>query len=563
MDDDIMFDRFKKFTLVKKFNHALHHRALAGFLVIGGLMACAPAAVNTQAPRISGGPNVSAVRSALPPAPASADFVAVGRTPEDRPAAAHSPLATLKRQSSPTTPPQTPDDETGASMAEAGAERLSTEITVLPVSPTPPPPPPEPKVENEVATTVMDTIVWQIQTGQPLDPLAAVPAPPAGDPSLRDEALEAAFALLSRRDKRVPGDTANLLPKADGVTRVGVLVPLTGTYANLGMEIRRGIEMALFKIGNPNIEILFFDTKGGESATAAATAALSDGVDIFVGPLFSESVMAARAAVGNSTIPMLTLSNNIEVASANNWIMGYLPEQQLDGLLGHAIASGNQRFAVIVQDSAFGRRLWAHTNRRLTEFGLKVEAERLLTQDELMDEASLKRAIRQFSRYVRTAEKAPLPPSPFDVVVFAGDPDFALRTAPVLAYYDLGPDRALYLGNALWAQPQILVEPSLQGGLFTSRPTALDNEFESDWSAIWKEPPGLLSRLGFDAMAVVAALAQSNPEGWSKQLVSAKGFRGYSGAFRLLPDGGNVRAFELRRIGEGGSSVIKPAPDRI
>ena len=39
--------------------------------------------------------------------------------------------------------------------------------------------------------------------------------------------------------------------------------------------------------------------------------------------------------------------------------------------------------------------------------------------------------------------------SPFDAVVFAGDPAFALRTAPVLAYYDVGPDRALYLGNAL------------------------------------------------------------------------------------------------------------------
>jgi len=231
--------------------------------------------------------------------------------------------------------------------------------------------------------------------------------------------------------------------------------------------------------------------------------------------------------------------------------------------LGHAIADGKRRFAVIVQDSAFGRRLWAHANRRLSEFGLTLEAERLLSQDELMNEASLKTAIRSFSRYVRTAERAPLPPSPFDVVVFAGDPDFALRTAPVLAYYDLGPDRALYLGNALWAQQQILAEPSLQGGLFTSRPTALDREFESDWSAVWKEPPGLLSRLGFDAMAVVAALAQSDRKTWPKQLVSTEGFRGYSGAFRLLPDGGNVRAFEVRRIGDGGSSIIKPAPDRI
>ena len=63
--------------------------------------------------------------------------------------------------------------------------------------------------------------------------------------------------------------------------------------------------------------------------------------------------------------------------------------------------------------------------------------------------------------------------SPFDAVVFAGDPAFALRTAPVLAYYDVGPDRALYLGNALWNQTQLLVEPSLQGGSLQDGPATL------------------------------------------------------------------------------------------
>ena len=56
---------------------------------------------------------------------------------------------------------------------------------------------------------------------------------------------------------------------------------------------------------------------------------------------------------------MLLLSNNALVASSGSWLMGYLPEQQLDLLLGYAIADGRQRFAIIAEDSAF-ESVWQH-----------------------------------------------------------------------------------------------------------------------------------------------------------------------------------------------------------
>ena len=64
-------------------------------------------------------------------------------------------------------------------------------------------------------------------------------------------------------------------------------------------------------------------------------------------------------------------------------------------------------------------------------------------------------------------------------------------------------------------------------------------------------------------MALVAALAKSGDEDWTKQLVSNKGFQGFSGAFRLLPDGRNIRSFELRQIENGNSKIIKSAPNKI
>ena len=425
--------------------------------------------------------------------------------------------------------------------------------------------------QNDVATNVIDTIIWQIQTG-PAPRLPIEPVVPEGqDPSLTEDALESAFALLSSQVAPPSLEPALILPlKQDVHLRVGLLVPLTGPYAALGAEIRRGAEMALFQAANKNVQLLFLDTMGGEKAANAALTGVENNVDIFIGPLFSQAVLAARSVATQNQVPMLLLSNNRAVVAPDSWLLGYLPEQQLDGLLGHAIGLGKSKFAIIAQDAAFGQRLLAHATSRLNDFGLKPEAVSILNDAEVNDENSLKNAIREFSRYQPPAPDSLPAESPFDAVIFAGDPAFVLRTAPLLAYYDVGPDRALFLGNALWNQDQLLNEPSLQGGVFATRPSQFDVKFNAIWQAIWRQIPGELSRLGFDALALVAALSATDDDQallpasqWAQKLVTNKGFQGYSGAFRLLPDGSNVRAYELRQIQNGQSKIIKAAPDKI
>ena len=424
---------------------------------------------------------------------------------------------------------------------------------------------------SDVATSVIDSIIWQIQTGSAA-PAAPDPVIPQGqDPSLTEDALEAAFALLSSQvsPPRLEPDFI-LSAKPESALRIGLLVPLTGQYAALGDEIRRGAEMALFKTGRDNVTLLFLDTKGGDTAADAALTGVKNNVDIFIGPLFTPAVVAARSVAARHQTPMLLLSNNRAVVAPDSWLMGYLPEQQLDGLLGHAVDVGKTQFAIIAQDAAFGQRLLTHATNRLRDFGLKPEAVRVLSNAELADENSLKQAIREFTRYQPPALDELPADSPFDAVIFAGDPEFALRAAPLLAYYDVGPDRALFLGNALWNQAQLLNEPSLQGGVFATRPSQFDTKFIASWREIWQHPPGELSRLGFDALALVAALVTDAEDGtplsagdWAQKLVTHRGFQGYSGAFRLLPDGSNVRAYELRQIRRGQSTIIKPAPNKI
>ncbi len=426
------------------------------------------------------------------------------------------------------------------------------------------------KEDAPVEKDVVGSIIWNIETAQKNKTPVIEPKIPVGpDESLAAEALEAAFSMLAAKQSPPIPKAFKLPAKGQGITRIALLIPQSGANINLGNELLRGAELALFSLRDPQIELMVFDTESGPNAEMAARQAIDSQADIIVGPLFSDAVIPARVVTRNAGLPMLALSNNAEIAASGSWLFGYMPEQQVDLLLGHALTAGRGKIGIIAENSSFGQRLARHAAKRLGQFGLRPEDMMTLNADQLADEDQLKSAIRTFTGYEPPAEDegpiavTDLPPPRFDAVLFAGSADFALRTAPVLAYYDADSERVLYLGNAQWNQSRILSEPSLQGGLFTSRPTAQDEKFNALWSEVWENRPGALARLSFDAMAMMSVLAKSQNTEWRKALVSETGFSGFSGAYRLLPNGGNQRSFELRQISGGISTLVQPAPDKI
>ena len=426
------------------------------------------------------------------------------------------------------------------------------------------------KLKEESAAEAVGNIIWNLEAANrgraAPEPEPVVPVGP--DPSLATEALEAAFAMLARRDHGLETGGFIMPPKPGGTMRIALLIPKSGDNAVLGNELQRGAELALFSLRNSAIELLVFDTveKGADVAAREAVVAESD---IIVGPLFSDAVVPARQVAATHGVPMLALSNNTAIAGRGSWLFGYLPEQQVDILLGHALTAGRSKVGIIAADDVFGQKLARHARKRLGQFGLEPEDFVTLTAAQLASEDELKDAVKRFTGYTPPAddEETPaaseLPPPRFDAVLFAGSADFALRTAPVLAYYDADPERVLYLGNAQWNQRRILMEPSLQGGLFASRPTDRDDAFNALWSSALGGRPGALARLSFDAMAMAAILAGQERETWNAALEAGSGYNGFSGAYRLMPDGGNRRSFEIRQVNGGVSTIFQPAPDKI
>ena len=402
---------------------------------------------------------------------------------------------------------------------------------------------------------------------QPVPPSAAregepVAPPPAADQentaALAEQAIEAALALLADKSPRDSLESDFQLPtKPAGNLRVGLLLPFSGEWAGLGGQIAAGAELALFQSGKQGLELVYLDTAGGPRAALAAREAVTAQTDILIGPLFTASAEAMDSSGMPARLPALSLSNNQQVARPGRWVMGYLPEQQLDMLLGHAISTGKQRIAILSATDAFGTKLRDHALQRLQELGIGLADLRLLEKDILDDQQALADEVRAFARYSPPAAgQLELPPPAFDAILLTGGEDFVLRTAPMLAYYDLGPDRVLYLGTDLWARDSLRDEPSLQGSVIALPALPDDSRLQKIWQNSFAEPAESLAKTGFDAMAMIAAFADadSKPQdivGWSRKLTRQKGFNGFSGPFRLLPEGVNQRRYALHQLQDG------------
>ena len=561
-------------------------RLLTPILVPLFLAACGVAVEQSSLPQTSAPDNIPETETAAAPQPAqTGDADADGATGADQAVdvASLAPSVTgsidgliemieteaeAKEKAAEDTAAQ-PPAQTGVAGSEAVAEDEASVVSdetqavaeVAPDQATP---------DEESAAAAVGNIIWNLEAANrgraAPEPEPVVPVGP--DPSLATEALEAAFAMLARRDQGLETGGFIMPPKADGIMRIALLVPKSGENAVLGNELQRGAELALFSLRNSQIELLVFDTVEKGAGVAAREAVVAE-ADIIVGPLFSDAVVSARQVAATHGVPMLALSNNTAIAGRGSWLFGYLPEQQVDILLGHALTAGRNKVGIIAADDVFGQRLARHAQKRLGQFGLEPEDFVTLTAAQLASEDELKNAVKRFTGYTPPADDedtpaaSELPPPRFDAVLFAGSADFALRTAPVLAYYDADPERVLYLGNAQWNQRRILMEPSLQGGLFASRPTDRDDAFNALWSEALGGRPGALARLSFDAMAMATILAGQKRETWNAALEAGSGYNGFSGAYRLMPDGGNQRNFEIRQVSGGVSTIFQPAPDKI
>ncbi len=431
----------------------------------------------------------------------------------------------------------------------------------------------------------------QDQAGEPPQrPAPAQLTKPAPPPPMQASSAPPEPLPLPGLPELTPSPSQVILRPPPGVHRtvpVGLLLPLTGAEAPLGHALLDAAQMALFDVGDEKYVLLPRDTGGtAEGARAAAISALEGGAKFLLGPVFATAVAKVAPLARAARVNMIAFSNNRTVAGNGTFLIGLLPHEQIIRVVAHARSKGIERFAALVPETPFGRRMAADLGDAVARTG------GVLTQVESYrrDQGDINRAVRRLARYAdrrraldRQREKLigardeasrralkrlkgleTLGKVGFDAVFMPESGAPLKAVAPLLPFYDIDPVKVRLLGLAGWNEAGLGREPALVGAWFAAPSPGARADVDRRYKKIYGRDPHALVPLAYDAAALAAVLVATSKDGKpsfdSATLAASNGYGGTAGVFRFLPSGLVQRGLAVLQVEPDGVRVVSPAP---
>ena len=119
--------------------------------------------------------------------------------------------------------------------------------------------------------------------------------------------------------------------------------------------MRNAAEMALAEFNAPDLQLLVKDDAGtAPGAQQAAQQALDEGAEIILGPLFALSVGPVGQLARSRNVPVIAFSTDANVATRGVYLLSFLPESDVERIIGYAATQGKKSFAALVPDNAYG-----------------------------------------------------------------------------------------------------------------------------------------------------------------------------------------------------------------
>ena len=383
-----------------------------------------------------------------------------------------------------------------------------------------------------------------------------------------------------------PGDTfaAPHPPRfRSNVPRVALLLPLSGPHSKLGHAFLNAAELALFHFADKEFELIPQDTMGTpEGAADAAALAISDGASLILGPLFSSSVTAIASAVQTAGISVISFSNDRDVASADVFIMGFLPSEQVERVIHFAHKKGLNRFALLAPNNRYGMAVSKSLDVVAKQLGVEITNNafydpdandfRPVVQDlanyqqrrqNLLDER--KKLANRNDAFAQDALKKlenlqTLGDLPFDALMVADGGKRLQAIAALLPYYDIDPKKTRLLGTGLWDSKTLTSEPALVGGWFAAPPNKERQSFIKNYQEMFGSLPPRLATLAYAATALAAIFVKPDGRFDPSEILAPEGFGGRDGIFRFSSQGHTNRGLSIYQVEEKGVKVIEKAP---
>ncbi len=345
--------------------------------------------------------------------------------------------------------------------------------------------------------------------------------------------------------------------------RVGFVAQLTGVQAELGVQERNGVQLAMEEINaaggvaGRSIELIVQDDLGTpEGAQAADRELMGKGVVAIIGHAISAQTIAGLAVTNPAHVVMLSpTATTPELSDLDDYFFR----------VGYSLADRAQALAQRV-----------YQGRHIARVGVIYDT----------DNTSYSRAYRDafVSKYqslggelvagVDFASKAQSDFAPLMVQLRAGNPDGLLIIAAdidtaLIAQRTRLMDWPIALFTTSWAQTETLINNGGQAveGLEVEIANTLNDQspdyvdFITRYQARFRQAPTFGATSGFEAAKVLAAALQQTDgqaDGLAPALVSIKNFKGLTDTFSFDRYGDVLRPFYLAVIRDGQYVDIEP-----
>jgi branched-chain amino acid transport system substrate-binding protein len=334
-----------------------------------------------------------------------------------------------------------------------------------------------------------------------------------------------------------------------GPVKIGLILPLTQNAGPsvVGASLRNAAELAIAETGGADVTLLVKDDRSSaEGARAAAEAALAEGADLIIGPLFANGVREAGRVARAKGKPVIAFSTDASTAAGGVYLLSFLIESYVDRIVDYAVSKGKKSVAALAPQNDYGNVALAAFQSAAARRDLRVMA---------------------IERYApggvaAAAQKVASLGGQIDTLFIPEQAEAMAGVAQALTTAGVDGRKVQLLGTGLWNDARVLKLPGLQGAWFAAPENAGFNAFATRYRAKYGSDPTRIATLGYDAASLAAALArtQGSQRFADSVLTNTSGFNGADGVFRFRPDGLNDRGLAVLQISNGAANSVSPAP---
>jgi len=350
------------------------------------------------------------------------------------------------------------------------------------------------------------------------------------------------------------------------ILKIGVLLPLTGEFQDIGESFLKAIQLALYDISDENIKIYPKDSKGNAlDAYQSAKELEEEGIEIVIGPIFYES-LEKLGEINNITFISLTNKNNkipkntiafgINIDSQINVLKKYFDKIEVSKTL---LLSPNSKFteqskSIEEKDILKFYRTYSYSinPKKITQEIEKITKYRERKNDlerriKILEKSDLYKDKRELEKLeqMHTLGKVN-----FDSVVII---DFGERLKSVLTSFmfsDVSSKRVSFFTINQWFDETLFNESAMQNLYFPSIDFENLKKFNKKFINTFNEEANKVSILAYDVLGLIYyCWVNNNFQFKVGQLYSKKGFKGLHGEF-LIRDNQSIQKLKIYKISE-------------